>query len=102
VTAVEQDAARRALLEFIADQLDRRRPIPCRTSPNRDRWTSDNDAEQRAAAEACHDCAAFAGCGMYGDTYPAEHGVYGGKTSTERLPRRGRPRKTTTTKETAA
>jgi hypothetical protein len=94
VTAVEQDAARRALLEFIADQLDRRRPIPCRTSPNRDRWTS--------AAEACHDCAAFAGCGMYGDTYPAEHGVYGGKTSTERLPRRGRPRKTTTTKETAA
>jgi hypothetical protein len=39
---------------------------------------------------------------MYGDTYPAEHGVYGGKTSTERLPRRGRPRKTTTTKETAA
>ncbi|CAN5120637.1 hypothetical protein BH11ACT1_BH11ACT1_19280 [soil metagenome] len=95
MTATERDVERRALLELIADQLDRRRPVPCQTSPERDRWTSDDPVDQRAAADACRECAALAACALYGTRYPDEFGVYGGRAGTARRPKRGRPAKGT-------
>ncbi|CAN5322555.1 hypothetical protein BH11ACT1_BH11ACT1_18130 [soil metagenome] len=94
MTTTERDVERRALLDLIRDKLDRRRPVPCQTSPDRDRWTSDDPADQSAAAADCHDCSALAACALYGTSYPDEFGVYGGRTRTDRRPKRGRLAKT--------
>ncbi len=97
---VEQDAERAQLLEMIADQLDRRRPVPCvqATPTVRAWWTADDVDAQRLAAARCAPCSVIAMCRAFGQHWPHESGVYGAVTEDERGPRRGRPR-TTDTKE---
>ena len=93
MTAEAQRVARRALLDLIADQLERRRAVPCVTATPtvRGLWTNDDPGTQRVAAAACGPCSVFAACRAYGQAHPLDAGVYGGLGDRERAPRRGRP-----------
>lgn len=95
MTAAERNAEHRALVDLIADQLDRGRPVPCVEGDVVPRawWTDDDDEHQRLAGAACMGCSAFVACRRYGATWTKESGVYGGATDPQRQPRRGRPPK---------
>lgn len=98
--ATDLDTDRQRLELLIADQMRRRRPVPCVQGdvlPSA-AWTSDDPATQQFAARACLDCTAFLQCQQYATAYPAEAGVLGGLTELDRRPKRGRPAKTTQTK----
>ncbi len=89
-----RDAERAELLAMAADQLDRRRPVPCVGATDRTGWTSDDVDAQRLAAAMCAPCSVIAMCRAFGQHWPHESGVYGAVTDDERRPRRGRPRTT--------
>lgn len=90
----QREGERSRLLALVAARADR---VPCVTSPEPAAWTTDDDDTQRVAAAACSPCPILAACRAYGAAWPAEEGVYGGRTQSER--RRGaRP----TTKEKTA
>ena len=93
MTDLEREAARAGLLNLIGDQLNRRRPVPCVTGPaiERAKWTSDDPADQTAAAARCLDCAVFAQCRQYAEAHPEPAGVWGGLTEADRRPKVGRP-----------
>lgn len=61
---------------------------PC-AGPNRDDWIG-GVTQQKRAAEACLDCPVMTACGAYAATAGEPHGVWGGRTATERVPRKPR------------
>lgn len=82
-----QRAADRTELLAHLDRLeDAGHPPVCRTVPIPDRfmWTSDDPADQDAAARLCRTCPAVQACRDFIAAHPREHGVYGGSTERDR------------------
>jgi len=106
MTAEEDRVARTRLFSYLERLRANGQPVPCLDIDPHDRhlWTSDDPGEAELAATLCVPCRAARECGEYGRAHPREFGVYGGMTTAERQPRKGRrPRKAKTeTKETAA
>ena len=104
MSAAEREADRARLLRFLVNLRANGRRVPCLDLPDAaPLFVADDEDEQRFAARLCVGCAGATDCGAYGLRWPKEHGVYGGATTTERQPRKGRPRKKETeTKEPAA
>lgn len=98
MTAAERTEARRVLLDHFDVLTDAGHPPTCWTVPLPERacWTADDPAEQAVAARLCQSCPALTACREYGTAFPKEYGVYGGRTDTQRRPRRGRPTKENT------
>jgi len=89
----DRAGARRALLDVLDAHTQAGRAIPCRVWPLAG-WTSEDVEEQALAARLCPGCPAVELCRAYGDAFPLEFGVYGGRTDHDRRPRLGRPETT--------
>lgn len=85
----------RDLADAVQSVVDTGGRVPCREGGLEATrvWISNNPVEQRAAAAACAECAAFTMCREYAIANPLEAGVLGGLTEQDRKPKVGRPKK---------
>ena len=82
------ERARRAWSELSAALASPDARVPC-TTVLAPWWTSEDQAERAAAAEACIGCTALIACSTYADLARLTTDVYGGADRTPAVPTKG-------------